>query len=80
MGARGWPKPRAYDHWGLVAGYWAFWAGVCRPRPDLVQNTKINSVVELSLPLSVRLGRSVAHPKPCAVPTSHNVGSKGLGG
>lgn len=71
MGARGQPKPRADDRWGQLAGSQALWAGVCRPRADPVQNTKINSVVQLSLPVSVRLGRAVGFPtRPCAVLSS----------
>lgn len=62
MGAKSQPKPRTDDHWGLFAGSWALWAGVHRPRSDLVQNTKINSGVQLSLLVSVCMGRAVALP------------------
>lgn len=68
VGTRSRPKPRVDDHWGLLAESLALWAGVHRPRPDPVQNTKINSGVQLSLPVSASLGRTVALPtRPCAV-------------
>lgn len=73
----------ADDPWGPPAGSPALWAGVCRSRPDPAQNTKINSVVQLSLPVSVRLGGAVALPsRPCAVAvqSSHSVGSGSLWG
>lgn len=47
--------------------------------PDPAQNTKINSVVQLSLPVSGPGGRAVALPtRPCAVQANHNSGSRSL--
>lgn len=53
----------------------AFGAGVCRTRPEPVQNTKINSVVQLALPVSVWAGEWLPPAGPVlSVQSSHSTG------